>query len=352
MVDSERNERFRYFIREIGQGPKATRDLTHEEAQEAMGMILDGEATAAQMGAFLLLQRFKGEAPSELSGFIQAIRDRAHLIFPKVAGLVDIGSPYDGRVTNIVMSPAAAITVAACGVPVVMHGEKGMPPKRGIAVGDVLADLGVEVDAAPERVQDSIEDTGFGYMRQARFVPALYALKGLRYEIALRSSISTVEKLYDLAGAPFHIIGLTHLPYLEKLLDAIEGLGFKRTLIVQGIEGNEDAPTARPCRIFEFWGGSRNEYRLDPKEFGLQPATREDMALQDAHQCAEISLQVLTGGDGPYRDLVALNAGLRLYLAERAPNIGDGIEMARRAIDSGAAAKKLQELRSYAVPAA
>jgi anthranilate phosphoribosyltransferase len=342
-------ERMRYYLREIGQGPKNGRDLTREEARDAMEMILARQATDAQMGGFLLVERFKGESPEELLGFADAIRAGASLIRPDVQGLLDIGSPYDGRKRNLVISPAASIVAVAAGVPIVMQGEKDMPPKHGMPVGDVLEALGVEVDAEPPDVEASVEEEGFGYMRQARFVPAVFALKDLREEIALRSNIHTIEKLYNLAGASYSLIGLTHVPYLEKMLAAAKQMGFRRLMIIQGIEGNEDAPTSRPCRVFEFRDGEMREYRLNPQEYDLLPASAGDLAGGDAAYNADVLLRVLEGEVSAYRDLVVLNAGIRIYLAERAGSIGEGIDRAREAIDSGAARAKLESLRQRAI---
>ena len=357
-------ERMRFFLREIGQGPRAGRDLTREEAREAISLILSQQATPAQAGAFLLVQRYKGETPDELVGFAEAVRAGARTIAPKVEGLLDIGSPYDGRKKSIVISPTSAIVVAAAGMPVVMHGEKAIGPKFGVPIGDVLEALGIDIDAEPEEVERSIEEIGVGFMRQFRFVPQVFALRELRTEIALRTCLSTVEKIYNLAGASYSLLGLSHLPYAEKMLSAASEMGFKRVMIVQGIEGNEDAPTSRPCRAF-VWQSSSDvngshlsrasgegkgvraleEVRIDPSEYGLQPATAEEMAGGDATENARLAEAVLSGETGGHRDLALLNAGLRIWLAERAASIAEGIDKARAAIDSGAARMKLQQLR-------
>jgi anthranilate phosphoribosyltransferase len=351
--DPEAFERMRFFLREIGQGPRAGRDLTLDEAREAMSLILSQQASPAQAGGFLLLQRYKGETPDELVGFAEALRAGARTIAPKVHGLLDIGSPYDGRKKSIVVSPASAIVVSAAGVPVVMHGEKGIGPKFGVPIGDVLEALGIDIDSEPEEVERSIEETGVGYMRQSRFVPQVFALRELRKEIALRTCLSTVEKIYNLAGASYSLLGLSHLPYAEKMMGAAKAMGFRRVMIVQGIEGNEDAPTSRPCRAF-LWEaqGARSqeqgarEIRIDASELGLQPATAEEMAGGDAAANARIAEGVLSGESGGHRDLVLLNAGVRIWLAERAESIGEGIEKARDSIDSGAAQRKLEQLRA------
>ena len=339
-------QRMQYFLREIGQGPKGARDLTIEEAKEALGLILDELVTPAQAGGFLLVQRFKGESPDELQGFADSIRERSNLIRPKVTGLLDIGSPYDGRVRSLSISSAASIVTTATGVPVVMHGEKGIGPKHGVTVGEVLSELGIEVDAAPKEVQSSIEEDGFGYMKQSLFTPTLFSLRNMREEISLRSNLNTVEKLYNLASASYSIIGLTHLPYLEKMLEATTRMGFKRLMIIQGIEGNEDAPTSRPCRVFESADGKIDEYRLNPGDYDIAPATSEDIAGGDATYNAKVILSLLQGeATKSLTDLVAFNAGIRIYLAGRAASVQEGLTQAQEALSSGSALAKLKTLQ-------
>jgi len=345
-------DQMRTYLRTIGQGPRAGRDLTREEATAALGLILDGEATPAQAGAFLLLQRYKGESVDELLGFVDAYRARASLIRPAVEGLLDIGSPYDGRKKSIVVSPASAIVVAAAGAPVVLHGEKDVGPKHGVAVGDVLEALGLDVVAEPAAVQGATESHGLGYMRQSRFVPAAYAAHELREEVALRTLFASVEKIANIAAARYNIVGIAHLPYKDKMLAVADANSFERVLVVQGIEGNEDVPTSRPCRAFLREGGETTELTIDASDYGLEAATKEEMAGGEARHNAEIAESIFGGAKGAYRDLIVLNAGVRLWLAERAPDIAAGIDLARETIDSGAAAEKLEALRAVAGRAA
>ncbi len=350
-------EAIKPLLRDLGQGPTQGRSLTRDEARYCLDQIMDGRATPAQAGAFLLLQRYKGETPDELLGFVDAVRGRAitTLLRPQVEGLLDVGSPYDGRLRNIVISPAASIAAAACGVPVLMHGERDMPPKHGIAVGDVLDAIGVPTDLPPQAVERGIEEVGIGYLRQARFAPDLFAIKWLREEIGLRSPLNMVEKMYDPAGAPFHLIGLTHLPYLEKLGGALAGVGFRKTAIVQGIEGNEDLPTSRAVRVIEFASegegqAAKQEYRLNAGDFGLTPASAGDLAPgAGGERSAQLTMQTLQGETpAAWRDLVLFNAGFRVYLAGRAPDVAAGIEQAREAIESGRARQVLERWRATA----
>jgi anthranilate phosphoribosyltransferase len=340
-------ERMRSYLRAIGQGPRAGRDLTHEEARDAVNLILDGSATRAQMGGFMLLQRYKGETVEELTGFARAVRERSHTIRPGVSGLLDIGSPYDGRKKSIVVSAASSIVASAAGVPVFMHGEKDLGPKHGVPIGDVLEALGIDINATPDEVAQRLQTDGIAYMRQSRFAPDVYAIRDVREEVALRTFFSTVEKICNPANADYVIIGLAHLPYREKMLSAAQQMGFKRILILRGIEGNEDAPTSSPCRAF-IWtagGGDPEEFRIDASLYGLQPATAEEMAGGTAAENAAIAERIFDGEPGAHRDLVVLNAGIRIWLAERSESIGDGIDIARRIIDSGAARAKLESVR-------
>lgn len=340
-------EAIKPYLRAVGQGPTQGRPLTRGEAREAMAAILDGLATPAQAGGFLLLQRFKGETPDELLGFVDAVRERAHVIAPAAEGTVDVGSPYDGRDRHLVISPAASIVAAAAGCPQALHGEPGVGPKAGLTVGAVLEALGVPVDQEPGEAQQCLETLGIAFLRQARFVPALAALKPLRNEIGLRTPLNTVEKIYNLANAPYHLIGLTHLPYLDKLGGALTGMGFVKTLLVQGIEGNEDCRTTRPTRIIEVTSEGTREWRLDPAVHGVTPSSDEELAFRDAAGCARFSEAVLEGtASEAHADLVALNAGLRLYLGGRAADLAEGIARAREAIASGAARGLLERWRN------
>ena len=351
----EHAQSIRALLRDLGQGPHAGRSLTREEARTFLDAIIDGRATPAQAGAFLLLERYKGETPDELLGLIDSVRARSttRLLRPNVDGLLDVGSPYDGRLRTIMVSPTASIVAAACGVPVLMHGERNVGPKHGLTVADVLDALGVPTDLPHEAVARSIEQIGIGYLRQARFTPDMARLAGLRDELALRTPINMVEKIYDPAGAPYHLIGLTHLPYLDKLGDALGRLGFRKTALVQGMEGNEDLPTNRGVRVIEFEGEDKRQYRLDAGDFGLAPATAEETAPGEidgrpaAGRSALLATQVLAG-EAPvsWRDLVLFNAGFRVYLADRARDIAAGIASAREAVASGAAASLLDRWRA------
>jgi len=346
-------EAIKPLLRDLGQGPTAGRSLTREEARHCLDLILDDVATQAQAGAFLLLQRYKGETPDELLGFVDAVRGRAttQSIGPKVEGLLDIGTPYDGRTRTTSVSVPASIVAAAAGVPILLHGEPDIPPKHGYTIGDVLHALGVSTNDAPEQVERNIEQVGIGYLRQMNFAPDLVTIKPLREELTLRSPLNMVEKIYDPASAPYHLIGLTHVPYLEKLAGALTGMGFRKTALVQGMEGNEDLPTNRGVRVIESADGEDdaelNEYRINAPDFGLTPLPTEEFSnTPTAERSAQVAEEVLgcTASDG-WRDLVLFNAGFRIYLAGRAQDVAAGIHSARDTLASGKAAALLERWR-------
>lgn len=337
----------RQLVAAVGQGPTHGRALTREEARFALEAIMDGVATPAQAGALLLLQRYRGEAADELLGYADAVRGRMREFRPRVEGLLDVGSPYDGRTKHVVVSPAASIVAAAAGASIVMHGEPEMGPKRGVAVGDVIAALGINTDLEPEAVARGVEACGLGYVRQARLVPDLHALMPLRAELGLRTPLHMVEKIFGPGGAPCRIIGVAHMPYLKLLAPVMAGLGCRRTLVVQGMEGHEDVPTSRGSRVVLLDADGEHESRIDPAALGLEPATDDDLAPGDAAHSAEYTMAVLEGrATAGQRDLVLLNAALRLFAAGRAGDVGACIDAARAAIASGEAMRRLEAWRA------
>ena len=336
----------RQLVAAVGQGQTNGRTLTRAEARFALEAIMDGVATPAQAGALLLLQRFRGESPDELLGYADGVRGRMRPFNPRVDGLLDVGSPYDGRAKHVVVSPAASLVAAAAGVPIVMHGEPDMGPKRGVAVGDVIAALGVDTELEPEAVARGIESCGLGYVRQARLVPDLRALKPLREELGLRTPLHTVEKIRGPGQATYHIVGVAHMPYLKLLGPVLAGLGYRRTMVVQGMEGHEDVPTSRGARIVEIDERGEHESRVDATALGLEPATDEDLAPGDARRSAWFTLAVLEGTASPsQRDLALLNAALRIRVAERAADLPAALDRARAALASGEALRRLESWR-------
>jgi anthranilate phosphoribosyltransferase len=175
-------------------------------------------ATPAQAGAFLIAQRVKGEALDEILGFTRGARAAfVTTLAPRVDDLLDLGVPYDGKVKTAQLVPAVAVLLAACGLPVLVHGAQGVPTKAGITPGAVFAALGVPADSTPARAERRLEQAGVAYLDAAQYAPAWNALTPLRRELGLRTALNTVEKLFNPAGAPYQLSGFFHGEYLERL---------------------------------------------------------------------------------------------------------------------------------------
>jgi anthranilate phosphoribosyltransferase len=335
-------EDFKPFVQAVGRGAKLRRDLTVEESVQAMRMILRRDATLAQTGAFLIAQRVKGEAEAEIRGFTQAARDEfIQHISPRVENLLDLGLPYDGKAKTAQLAPAIAIILVACGVGVVLHGDEGIPAKKGITAGAVFRALGIP-DRSPDEVEKMIEAVGFGYLSAETFAPAWHALTPLRCEFGLRTALNSVEKLFNPADAPYQISGFFHGEYLERL--RLSQTGTRASWIVQGEEGSFEMASGRATHIFA--ADEANDWILEPASVGLP--VRERLALSaDVELHTELNAAVLAGRPGPGADQAALTAGAILTLLQVASDLADGVKRARHALASGAVAGRLELARNF-----
>lgn len=334
-------EAFKPFIKAVGRGEKLKRDLTYEESVEAMRLILNGTATEAQVGAFLISQRVKVEAVDEIRGFTDVVRaEFMHHITPKVDGLLDLGVPYDGKAKTAQMAPAIAFVLSAVGVPVVLHGDEGVPTKEGIGPGLVLQALGINAHLPVTAVQKMIESVGFGYLSAAQYVPAWHRLNPIRRQFGLRTVMNTVEKFFNPTNAPFQVTGFFHANYIERI--RVTQTGTKASWMVQGEEGSIEMAAGRKSKIFAV--DAANDVTLEPADIGLPQRERIELPpIVDQH--AILNTAVLAGETHPASDQTAFTAGTILYLLGAAPSIADGLAQAQKALSSGAAMRKLEMTR-------
>ena len=343
LAASEPGASFKPFVQAVGRGAKLRRDLGFDEAVQAMRLIMCGQATQAQLGAFLIAQRVKGEAETEIRGFTHAMREQfIRRIAPRVENLLDLGLPYDGKLKTAQLAPAVAAILAACGVPVALHGDEGVPAKRGVTPGGVLRALGVPADLPPVQVSAMIEAVGFGHLSAVAFAPQWHALIPLRCEFGLRTALNSVEKLFNPADAPYQISGFFHGEYLERLRTSQTGT--RSSWIVQGEEGSFEMASGRATHIFASEESA--DWVLDPAAVGL-PA-RERLALPpDVNRHAELNAAVLAGWPGPAAEQAALTAGAILALLQQASGLADGLRRARQALETGAAQQRLDLARAF-----
>jgi len=319
--------------------------LSAEEAQSVMMCIMAGEATPAQIGAYLAALRGKGETVAEITGFARAMRQHATAVRPARRPLIDTcGTGGDGANTfNI--STTAAFVVAGAGVAVAKHGNRSVSSRCGSA--DVLNALGVQLDIGPEDVARCIDEVGFGFL----FAPQLHlAMKhaiGPRREMGVRTVFNILGPLTNPAGASVQIIGVFDRSLVEPLARVLAELGAEAAYVVNSSEGLDELSTAGVNHVAYLHDGSVSCVKLDAANYGLTPAPLEAIRGGEPEENARITRDILAGERGPRRDIVLLNAAAALHAAGAASDIHDGIATAADAIDSGRAGQVLESLIAF-----
>jgi anthranilate phosphoribosyltransferase len=316
-------------------------DLTQTEARAVATAIFE-DATEAQIGALLTALRAKGETETEIAGFAQGMRDAARTISPDRETLVDTcgtgGDDYD----TINVSTTSAIVVAGAGVPVAKHGNYSVSSSSGSA--DVLEEVGVTVDAEPPAVESHIEDEGIGFMLAPVFHPAMKAVIGPRKELGMRTIFNVLGPLTNPAGADAQVVGVYDPDLVPVLAEALGRMAVEDALVVHG-SGLDEIAIHDETTVAEVDGEDITAYTLTPADLGLEQADIEAVAGgQPAENAADMRAIVEGEADGPKRDIILANAGAAIYVAGEADSLEDGVERARQAIDSGAAAEKLADL--------
>ncbi|MES9834156.1 MAG: anthranilate phosphoribosyltransferase [Candidatus Thiodiazotropha sp. DIVDIV] len=340
--NSSAAEAFRKRLIATAKGSKGAKDMSREEAQEALTFLMSPEAHPAQIGAFLTAMRFKGARVEEMKGFLDAMEAHATLISPKVDRLLNCNGPYDGRKNALHLSLAAALVTSAAGLPVVMHSNSDLPPKHGVTTASVLEALGIPAYQEPQQVAKSIEEKGFGHLHATRYLHGVERLKPIRQTLFYRSFLHACEVMLNPAGAEFSIIGAAHKSFLERFATAAGERGQQRVLAVQGLDGCDELPM-KPVAVADYHQGVLSKYELDPADYGL--AHQDHRPCADPETTAALTEGVLEGEERDQLNPVLYNAGVRLYFCGEVDEIAAGIELARETVVSGQAAEKLQQLR-------
>jgi anthranilate phosphoribosyltransferase len=317
-------------------------DLTTEEASTAMGAIMDGGATPAQIAGLLIGLRLKGERPHEIVGFAQAMRARAVRVPGEMDGVFDTcGTGGDGGGTFNV-STAAALVLASCGVRVAKHGNRAVSSKCGSA--DVLEALGVTTAAPPDVVSRCLERAGIGFCFAPVFHPSMKRAAETRRDLGVRTAFNLLGPLTNPAGATRQIVGVPRPELTELVARALAILGSTRAWVVHGADGMDEISTLGYTKVSECREGFVHTFYVHPSDFGLPKAELAALQGGDAQTNAARILAVLGGERGAAHDIVVLNAGAALFIAGRAASVQDGITLARRAITGGGARKTLETL--------
>jgi len=312
--------------------------LSEAEASAAFETIMRGDATPVQIAGFMVALRMKGETVEELTGFARTARALATPIEVEGALLDTCGTGGDGLATfNI--STLAAIVAAACGAKVAKHGNRAASSLCGSA--DVLEQLGVKIDLAPDGVARCIEQAGIGFLFAPIFHPSFRFAGVPRRELGVRSVFNILGPLCNPAGAKYQALGVADAMLAGKMADVLGRLGVERAIVFHAGNGMDELSTSSPSLVIEIDGG-RKEYQLDPVDVGLKPSDSQAVRGGGPVDNARIAREVLEGAVGPRRDVVLLNTAAALRASGRAKDWRDGIGAAAEAIDTGRAAEVLQ----------
>ena len=320
-------------------------DLTRDEARGTMAVIMAGEATDAQIAGFLVALRAKGETADEIAGCADAMREHVLRVSPTRTDLVDVvGTGGDGANTYNI-STAAALVAAAAGAAVAKHGNRAASSQTGAA--DVLEALGFQLELPPDRIERSIDELGFGFLFAQAHHPAMRHAAPVRRELATRTVFNVLGPLTNPASARALVLGVYSPGLARTLADALVQLETTHAYVVHGAGGIDELSPCGPNLVCEVTAGTVREYELDPLELGIERSDPEELRGGDPQTNAAALRKVLAGADGGHRSAVVLNAAGGIAAAGHAESLQEGIVVARDAIDSGAAAARLDELVEF-----
>jgi anthranilate phosphoribosyltransferase len=319
--------------------------LQVDEAEGVMHQIMRGEATEAQIGAYLMGLRMKGETQDEITGSAQAMRANAEFVPTRFDAdvLLDTAGTGGDKSGTFNISTTVAFVAAGAGIPVAKHGNRAATSKCGSA--DVLGELGVNLDLTPDQVGRCVDEVGIGFLFAVKLHPAMKHAIGPRRQMAVRTIFNILGPLTNPAGARRQLMGVFTADLTDLLAHVLGDLGAVSAIVASGYGGLDELTTTGPNTISHLHNGGVDSYELDPVDLGFEGASIHDLLGGDAPTNAAILRGVLSGEiTGAKRDIVLLNAGAALVAGGKAQTIADGIKLAADVIDSGAALAKLDAL--------
>jgi anthranilate phosphoribosyltransferase len=321
------------------------RDLTRDEAREVMDGVMQGDATPAQIGGFLIALRLKGETADEIAGCAEAMRAHVLPVKPSRTDLVDTaGTGGDGAHT-LNISTAAALVAAAAGAAVAKHGNRAVSSASGSA--DVLEALGFDLEQPPERIAQSIDELGFGFMFAPTHHPAMRHAAPVRRELATRTVFNVLGPLTNPAGARAQIVGVYAPELVRTLADVLSRLGARRAFVVHGAAGIDELSPAGPNLVGEVVDGEVRMREIDPLELGVPRCAPEELKGGGPAENAAAIRAIFEGANGGRKDAILLNAAGAIAASGHAKDLADGLGYAREALESGAAATRLTQLVAF-----
>jgi len=317
-------------------------NLSEAEAGEAFDLIMNGEATPAQLGAFLAALRIKGETIEELTGASRSMRRHAVFVDPRGKPVVDTCGTGGDSLGTFNISTTAAFVVAGAGVPVAKHGNRSITSKCGSA--DVLAELGVNLEVPPDVMEDCIHEVGIGFLFAPKLHPAMKHAMGPRKELGFRTIFNLLGPLANPAGAKCQVLGVFAPELTEMFAEVLKRLGSRRVFVVHGQDGMDEITITGTTRISELRDGSIRTYNFDPLSVIEDYSGLAALAGGDPAANAKITRAILEGEAGPRRDIVCLNAAAGLIAGGKAVDFEEGFKLPGQALDNGNALKALEGL--------
>ncbi len=320
-------------------------DLTREEMEELFGRLMDGEIPDPVKAALLVALRMKGECPAEIAGAAAAMRQRSVRIPHHRERVVDTCGTGGDRRGTFNISTAAALVAAAGGVPVAKHGNRSVSSRSGSA--DVLAALGVDIEAPPAVVGRALDEVGIAFLFAPLLHPAMREVMPVRRTLGVRTVFNVLGPLTNPAGARRQVMGVYAEELVEPIGRVLAELGSEHALVVHGSDGLDEVTTTGRSRIAEVRCGEVAVYEVAPERFGIERAELAELAGGEPEANAEAMVRVLGGEGGALGDVVALNAGAALYVGGVVGSWDEGVEVARGVLAGGEAMGKLEELRGF-----
>ncbi len=318
------------------------RDLTAEEMNATMRLIMTGEATPAQVGGFLVGLRMKGESIDEITAAASVMRDLASKVEVDKNHLVDTCGTGGDSSGSFNISTASALVVAAAGGKVAKHGNRSISSKSGSA--DVLETAGVNLEINAQQVAECVNEIGVGFMFTPLHHSAMKHAIGPRREMAVRTIFNVLGPLTNPAGAPNQVLGVFSKDLVEPLAHVLKRLGSEHVLVVHAEDGMDEISIASPTFVAELKDGVVSSYTIQPEDFSMSRADLQQIRATDSAHSLEIIKAVFNNTEGPAKDIVCLNAGAAIYVAGLTTSLASGVKRAQEVIASGAVNEKLQQL--------
>jgi anthranilate phosphoribosyltransferase len=317
-------------------------DLREAEMMAAMEEIMGGEATPAQIGAFITALRIKGETVEEVTGAARIMRQKATRVNACATTIVDTCGTGGDKLNTFNISTTTAFVVAAAGIIVAKHGNRAV--SSGCGSADVLEALGVNISVNQEIVEECIQQIGIGFLFAPKLHGAMKYAIGPRREIGIRTIFNMLGPLTNPAGATAQLLGVYDPKLTEMFADVLKNMGTKRAFVVHGLDGLDEVTITGETRVAELKDGIVRTYNIHPKDYVGNTYPLNDIRGGDPTVNAQITRDVLSGKPGACRDVVLMNAAVAIVAGEKAADIKEGVGLAADCIDSGAAVKRLQAL--------